>query len=105
LVKERTPKITIEEIAGRIKILKIFSIAKNKQVIGGRVEEGEVSVHDKVKIVRRGEVVGEGEIIELQKKKEKAGKVETGSECGIMINAKLPVASGDELHSFHLVTR
>jgi len=105
MVRTRAPKTTVEELRGRLKILKTFSRTKDKQIIGGKVEEGAVNVRDHVKIVRRGEVIGEGDILELQQKKEKVGSVSSGTECGLLIASKMEIAPGDEIHSFILVTK
>ena len=105
IAKERTPKIEVEEQKGTAKILKIFSVSKNKQVLGARVEEGVVSNGDEVKIMRRDAEVGRGHIRELQHMKDKVGSVEVGKEFGTMIESKLELAPGDKIEAFHIVTK
>jgi len=96
----RTPKIMGEEVVGTAKILKTFSAAKHKQVIGGKVTSGLLEVGAQVRIMRREVEIGRGKVEGLQAQKLPAKKVEEGNECGMMIDAKIEIASGDVLEAF-----
>ena len=96
----RTPKIMGEEVVGTAKVLKTFSIAKHKQVIGGKVTTGILEVGVQVKIMRRDVEIGRGKIEGLQQQKLASKKVEEGNECGMMIEAKMEIAGGDVLEAF-----
>ena len=104
-VKKRTPKVVVEEKAGSAKIIKIFSTAKGKQVAGGKVQEGEITVKSKVKIMRRGKPIAEGIILELQQQKKKVGAVEAGLEFGALIESKYEIAPGDVIEVFRMVEK
>jgi len=104
VIKERTPKVESEEVRGKLKILKAFSQTKDKQVVGGKVIEGAIVVHDKVRIVRRENEIGRGEISELQQGKAKTREV-TDGECGVQIEAKITIVPGDVIESIALVTK
>ena len=95
VIEERTPKVEVEEERGRIKILKIFSKTKDKQVLGGRVEQGAIMAHDEVTIFRREAEIGRGRVRELQQAKSKTGEVKEGLEFGAMIESKIEIAPGD----------
>lgn len=95
VIKERTPKVEVEEERGRVKVLKIFSKAKDKQVLGGRVEQGAIMTNDEVVIFRREAEIGRGRVRELQQAKTKTGEVNEGSEFGAMIESKMEIAPGD----------
>lgn len=99
MLKERTPKINVEESLGTAKVLKIFSKVKDKQILGGKVETGIISLGSQVKIVRRNEIIGEGKIRELQKQKVSTEKVDSG-EFGTLIVANVEIAPGDQINSF-----
>lgn len=99
-VKNRTPKMNIEEVTGQVKVLKTFSQTKDKQVLGGRVESGVISVDEKVNILRKGVKVGEGKILNLQKQKAQTKKVEAGNEFGSQIKSNIDIVAGDILESF-----
>lgn len=101
----RRPKRMVEEQHGTAKILKLFAAAHNKQVIGARVEEGTLNVGDSVNIVRRGEAIGKGKVLELQQSKQKASSVEQGSEFGTKIESSIEIAAGDQIVAFSNIAR
>ncbi|HJL55646.1 MAG TPA: hypothetical protein QGF60_00345, partial [Candidatus Paceibacterota bacterium] len=100
VIKENTPKIQVEEKTGSAKILKIFSKVKDKQVLGGKVTEGELSVKEKVNILRRGEEVGKGEIVNLQQSKANVKEIKGEGEFGAQIQARVEIAIGDTIEGF-----
>lgn len=101
----RTPKITVEEMTGRAKVLKFFSAVKDKNIIGARVEEGEIKVGDEVKIMRRDVEVGRGKIRELQQAKEKTSEVRTGVEFGCQLQSDITPAPGDKFEAFKIIQK
>jgi len=103
-VLERTPSIEVEEAVGVAKILKTFSQSKDKQVVGGRVESGIISVGDQVRILRRDAEIVRGRVRELQQTKQKTSSVSEG-EFGAMIEAKFEIAMGDKIEALTLVKR
>ncbi|HYC34245.1 MAG TPA: translation initiation factor IF-2 [Candidatus Paceibacterota bacterium] len=104
-MKERTPKMKVEEMRGRAKVLRSFSRTKDKQVIGCRVESGSVFLGDEVKILRRDAEIGKGRIKALQQMKNEAKEVKEGNECGVMVESKFEIAPGDYLESFNVVEK
>ncbi len=105
LLEERKPHVSVEESTGKARVAKIFSITKDKQVIGGKVETGAMSVGAQVKILRRDVEVGVGKIKELQKQKEKVSEVLEGSEFGALIESRIELASGDRIESVRIVEK
>ena len=95
-----TPKVAVEEVIARAKILKYFSGVKDKHVCGGRVEMGTISVGDEIKIMRGTEEIGKGKIRELQQQKNKTGEVREGVEFGCQIQSGITLAPGDKIESF-----
>jgi translation initiation factor IF-2 len=104
-IKELKPKIKTEEIRGKARILKIFSKNKDKQVLGGEVYEGVISKGDKVKILRRGEKIGSGNIIELQIAKTAVNSVNEGNQFGAKISSSVEISERDNLESFVIVEK
>lgn len=96
----RTPKFLTEETTGALKVLKIFSATKHRQVIGGKVTTGSITINAQVKIMRREAEIGRGKILELQQQKIAVKKVDEGNECGMMVESKIEIAQGDILESF-----
>jgi translation initiation factor IF-2 len=105
LLAEREPRIEVEEISGRVKVLKIFSTNKGKQVIGARVLEGTLEKGARFKIVRREADIGKGGVKELQQAKVATTSVNEGTEFGAMVESKIEVAPGDILEAYTLVTK
>ena len=97
MLKVRTPKRRIEEVTGRARALKQFSKQKDMQVIGGKVEAGYIEKKRMVRISRRGTVVGEGEILNLQSGRQTVAKIEAPAEFGAQIEAVMEIAPGDLL--------
>lgn len=104
-VAKNVPKVTVEEVSGTAKILKVFSKTKDKQVVGGRVLGGIVNIGADVRIMRRDAEIGKGKIRELQQKKEKVSEVNKDSEFGTMIESKIEIAPGDQIECYSLVTK
>jgi translation initiation factor IF-2 len=105
LLTEREPRIEVEEISGSAKVLKLFSSAKGKQVLGARVLTGKISLGNTLKIIRRESDIGRGKVRELQQAKIAAQEVLEGSEFGAMVESKLDIAPGDILEAVTLVTK
>ncbi len=105
IVKERTPKVTVEEVAGSVKIIRVFSVQKDRQVIGGHVGSGKLINGSQVKIIRREYEIGRGKIVELQSQKIKVEEVNEGVDCGMMVESKFEIAQGDILECVKLTTK
>ncbi len=104
-VRERTPKKRVEEISGSARILKLFSAEKDKQIIGGKVSEGELRRGDEFRVLRRDTLIGTGKIRELQHQKGKIEKAPKDSECGALVNATVAIAVGDRIETFIIVEK
>lgn len=105
LILEKTPKVTTEEMTGRAKILKMFSRTKDKQIVGGRVEDGVITLGAIIKILRRDAEIGRGKIRELQQQKVATSEVKKDTEFGTMIESKIEIAPGDRIECFVTVTK
>jgi translation initiation factor IF-2 len=102
-VELRRPRTETAEARGSIKILKVFSETKDKQVIGGVLVEGVVSAGASVKILRREAEIGTGKIIGMQQGKMKVREI-TDGEGGLLVESKVTIAPGDVLQAFVMVT-
>ncbi|MEY2671767.1 MAG: translation initiation factor translation initiation factor [Candidatus Parcubacteria bacterium] len=105
LIEERRPRTEIQEVTGAVKILKTFSATKDKQVIGGKVTEGRITLGGIVRIMRRENEIGRGKIVELQAGKIKSKEVLEGNECGMQVESKIEIAGGDVLEAFTTVIK
>lgn len=100
LLKQHTPKQTVEETLGKAKLLKVFSSKKDGHVIGGSVADGKIQKGASVRVTRRNVVIGIGKLINLQSHKQNVERVETGSEFGAELSSNFEVAQGDMLECF-----
>lgn len=101
----KIPKEYVSETLGRAKILMIFSKNKDKQILGGKVQEGAITLGSEVKILRRDVEIGLGKIKELQQQKVKAQEVREGYEFGALIESKIEITQGDKVECFHIVEK
>ncbi|MFA6397814.1 MAG: translation initiation factor IF-2 [Candidatus Paceibacterota bacterium] len=104
-LEKRRPRKQIEEITGKAKIIRFFSRVKDRQVVGGKVLEGKISLDENVKISRREFEIGKGKISEIQQNKVKSKDVLEGNEFGMMIDSKAEIAPGDIIEAFIMVEK
>jgi len=104
-MEERRPKIETLEVTGRAKIVRAFSRTKERQIVGGKVTEGQISLNSTIRIMRREFEIGRGKIINLEKNKTKVSVVDEGSEFGMMIESKIEMVAGDILESFSITQK
>lgn len=99
VVKMLSPEL-IKTSFGKAKVLKIFLTEKGQMILGGRVEQGEIRKTGEIAILRAGEEVGRGEIVDLQQNKVAAKEVNAGNEFGMKLSTNVKVQEGDVLESF-----
>jgi len=104
-IEARRPLFETEVRTGNARVIKIFSSAKNRYVLGGRVEDGLLKQGDMVKIVRKEVEVGRGEVLGLQAQKTDVKKVEAGSEFGAMLRLSAEPLAGDYVESFEVMMK
>jgi translation initiation factor IF-2 len=77
---------TFEEIiTGNIQVREIFKISKIGTVAGCYVTDGFVTRKNKIRVIRDGIVIHDGEIDQLKRFKDDVAEVKAGYECGISI--------------------
>lgn len=102
-IKQNTPVETVKTVTGSVKIIRIFGKNKDKQVVGGKLEEGEIKSGSLVEINRREALIGSGKIKELQVQKIKTNIVKELGEFGMMVESKIELAPGDILRVTSLI--
>jgi translation initiation factor IF-2 len=104
-LKTLTPKNMEEEVSGEAKILKIFSESNKGSVVGAEVFNGVIEKTDRLRIVRRDNLIGEARILELQQSKKNVQEVTQGLQFGLMLSSKLDVAPGDMIRAIRMVEK
>jgi len=86
--------------------LVIFRTEKNRQIVGGKVVEGEVRKNGVfIEVFRDDEKVGQGKIINLQINKKEVDKAVRGDECGVLYEGNVKIQEGDILVFFTKETK
>jgi translation initiation factor IF-2 len=85
---------------GEVEILQKFKISKVGIVAGCVVRDGRVTRKSKVKVMRNGDLVFEGEIESLKRIKDEVSEVRAGTECGIRIKNFNTFETGDILEIY-----
>lgn len=98
-IKLRIPEKIVATKLGGARILKTFNKKGDNQIIGGEIIEGIIQEKSKFKILRRGSVIGEGEITELEQNKIKTKEAGSG-QFGVLAKSKIEIAPKDVLEIF-----
>src|SRR5829696_2224995 len=94
---------TAENETGTAEVRAIFRVPGVGTVAGCYVIRGEISRNNRVRAVRDGTVVYEGNIASLKRFRDDVRSVREGFECGIGIENFNDVKEGDVLESFEVV--
>lgn len=85
---------------GKLKVLVRFFKEGNRQIVGGKVIEGEIKRGSAIEVMRGEEKIGEGRMVNLQRDKKDADSVSKGQECGILFEGGIEIQEGDILNIF-----
>ncbi len=91
-----------EVITGNIEIREVFKISKVGTIAGSYVTDGIIKRSNKIRIVRDGIVIHEGEIAQLKRFKDDVNEVKNGYECGLSIKGFNNLEVGDTIEGFEI---
>ncbi len=105
LKEERRFRQNVDTVLGSLTILKVFGGKKTEHVIGGRTHKGDgmLSIGNKIKLLRAGQEIARGKILEIQIGKSANKTVAADTECGMKIEVNADVAEGDVIEAFQTV--
>ncbi|WP_341653733.1 translation initiation factor IF-2 [Blattabacterium cuenoti] len=89
-----------EKILGNAEIREIFKIPKTGTIAGCMVIEGKLFRQAKVRLIREGIVIHNGEFTSLKRFKEDVKEVSKGYECGLGIKNYHNLKSGDMIEVY-----
>jgi len=92
-----------EEVVATLEVRDIFKVPKSGTVAGCYVQDGKISRNDKIRLIRDGIVINEGEIGSLKRFKDDVREVEAGYECGLNINGYNDVKVNDVIEAYKVV--
>jgi translation initiation factor IF-2 len=99
-----TPEVLRTDL-GRAKILAVFRTEKDKMIVGGEVAEGKIKDNAQFEIKRGEEIVGKGNVLELQQSKISTKEVLRGSEFGVTVKSSVKIEAGDILVMFEEIVK
>ena len=94
----------VEKDTGIAEVRETFKVPKVGTIAGCYVLDGEINRDDKVRVVRDGTVVFEGEIGSLRHLKDDVKTIRSGFECGIGVAGFQDVKIGDTIEGYTLET-
>jgi translation initiation factor IF-2 len=92
-----------EEITATLEIRETFKIPKAGTIAGCYVQDGKIIRNSKVRLIRDGIVIHEGEIASLKRFKDDVREVDSGYECGLNIANFNDLKVGDIIEAFKIV--
>jgi translation initiation factor IF-2 len=90
---------------GKIEVLAIFRTEAASMIVGGKVREGKIIFDPKVgqvfiRVMRKQEEAGVGQLVQLQSAKSDVKEVAIGQECGLKFKGKIKILLGDFLEVY-----
>jgi translation initiation factor IF-2 len=89
-----------EHVIGHAEVRQIYKVSKVGTVCGGYVLDGKIVRACKVRLVRDGIVVFEGELASLRRFKDDVKEVTAGYECGIQLEKYNDEREGDIIEAY-----
>lgn len=89
-----------EEITGNAEVREVFKITKVGTIAGCMVTDGTIQRNAKVRLVRDGIVVHDGEVLALKRFKDDVAEVRQGYECGISLRGFNEIQEGDVIEAY-----
>jgi len=92
-----------EEVTATVEIREVFKISKIGTVAGCRVQEGKIQRSNKVRLIRDGIQIYEGDIAALKRFKDDVREVDAGFECGLSLLNYNDLKTGDIVEAYKIV--
>jgi translation initiation factor IF-2 len=90
----------VEVTLGTVEVRQLFRASRVGTIAGSHVTEGTVTRGSKVRLIRDGTVVYDGEIASLRRFNEDVREVAAGFDCGIVLRDFADVKEGDVLETY-----
>ncbi len=89
-----------EEVTGTAEVRETFKISKIGTVAGCMVTSGKIYNNSKVRVIREGIVIYDGELASLKRYKDDVKEVSKGYECGLMVKNYNNLEIGDVIEAY-----
>jgi translation initiation factor IF-2 len=91
-----------EHVLGTAEVREVFHIPKVGAIAGSHVTDGKIERGQRIRVVRDGVVLYEGQNSSLRRFKDDAKEVQAGYECGIGVENFNDIKVGDVLECYYL---
>ncbi|MBQ4634558.1 MAG: translation initiation factor IF-2 [Bacilli bacterium] len=92
-----------EKVSGTAEVRQLFKFSKVGTIAGSYVTEGVIKKECKVRLIRDGIVIYDGNINSVQREKDSVKEVKKGLECGITIENYSDIKVGDIIEAYEMV--
>ena len=92
-----------EEVLATVEVRQTFKVPKIGLIAGCYVLDGKISRGNKVRLLRDGFIIFDGNILSLKRFKDDVREVESGYECGISLENFNDIKVGDIIESYRIV--
>lgn len=91
-----------EEVTGQVEVRETYNVSKIGTIAGGYVTEGLITRDSKVRLIRDGIVIHEGELGSLRRFKDDVKEVKNGYDLGLTIDNYNDIKIGDVVEAYHM---
>lgn len=92
-----------ESVLGMVEVRQVFTVSKVGTIAGCYVLEGIIKRGAKVRVLRGGEMIHEGELDSLKRFKDDVKEVKNNFECGLSVKGYNDLVVGDKLEAYEIV--
>ena len=92
-----------EEVTGTVEIREVYKISKVGNIAGCMVMNGKIFRNSKIRIIRDGIVVHDGELTSLKRFKDDVKEVAKGYDCGLQVKNYNDISEGDSIEAYQEV--
>ncbi len=90
----------VEDVLGQAEVRQLFKASRVGTIAGSHVTEGKIARGNKVRLIRDGTVVWDGEIASLRRVNDDVREVASGFDCGIVLRDYADVKEGDIIEAY-----
>jgi translation initiation factor IF-2 len=99
-LSQMLPPLSERTDFGKLKVLAIFKNGKKDMIVGGKVVSGKMINSSLVEVLRDDNIIGKGQLSNLQQNKIDTNEAEEKQECGITFLGETKIKEGDVLISY-----
>ncbi|HET7578476.1 MAG TPA: translation initiation factor IF-2 [Bacillales bacterium] len=89
-----------EKVIGQVEVRTTFKVSRIGTIAGSYVTDGKVTRDSKIRLIRDGVVIYEGDLDSLKRFKDDAKEVSAGYECGITLEKFNDIKEGDTMEAY-----